>query len=284
MLQEDEKPSFEEEALIGESGLATLENQLFGDVMCRKMTVSNTLSRGSLLPSNALTFDDVKSVLSRIEFAAYELSLKDMDPPTKLKELSVLAVKRINARKAASKEQAASSGNSATGTERPDEGINKASSSSAFILLGSATSRKGRPPDSKNRSSRSSPSSSSQSSPSASSKSSPAVSRKGSPSREADEPGTKTLVSPLASDSSSAAELQQKKPDPPALDGVALPGAQPQPDSPSAKTAGELDKFQTSTQQEGGMGAGGSTIPDAPASGSPGTAHQRRRRRRRKSG
>lgn len=247
MLREDECPSFEESSLPGNTGLTVLENQLFGDIMSRKMTVSNSLSRGSLLPSNALTYDDIKSNLSRIEFAAYELSTKNN--PTKLKELSALAVERINARKAANKEQAAS-GNPAPGAIGQDEGVENASSPSASILLGNAPPRKGpgRPPGSKNKSP----------------KSSPASSRKGSP--EVENPGPKTLVPPIDSNSPSVAESQQKKHNAPALDGVTLSSDQPQPDSSSAETKGELGKSQTSARPEDESGAGGSNISDASAS------------------
>eukprot|EP00200_Dunaliella_tertiolecta_P000209 CAMPEP_0202364850 /NCGR_PEP_ID=MMETSP1126-20121109/16095_1 /ASSEMBLY_ACC=CAM_ASM_000457 /TAXON_ID=3047 /ORGANISM="Dunaliella tertiolecta, Strain CCMP1320" /LENGTH=414 /DNA_ID=CAMNT_0048959579 /DNA_START=1949 /DNA_END=3193 /DNA_ORIENTATION=+ len=258
MLREDEKPSFEEEALINETGLTALESQLFGDVMSRKIAKTNILSRGSLLPSNAITLDDIKSVLSRIEFAAYELSVKDN--PSKLKELTSLAVERLNAHKAAQKEQLASSKSSSTvGSENPNDGIGTASSPSASILLGTAPARKGRPPGSKNKSPKGSPSVSKKSS------------RASSPSLDAKEPAAKFLTPPLASDSDTQTELQQKKSQSPTLDGTTVPSEQPQQSSSTSQAKSELGKSQTSTQLEVEGGGGVLQESDASTSESLGT-------------
>ena len=242
MLLEAENPSFEEEVLPGETGLTALETEIFGDVMSRRMDVSNTLSRGSLLPSNALSYDNIKSVLSRIEFAQYEQSVSNN--PVRLKELTALAVERINAKAAAASQQAASV-NETDLADRPSEGTE--ASPSAAILRGAAPSRLGRPKGSKNkpRSTSSSPTSSS-----------PAASRTGSPGADGTnlDPGRQTLVPPLDSNSPSPGELQQKKPDAAALDGVPVSGTESQPGSSTSKASGELGESQTSAQQADGGG------------------------------
>jgi hypothetical protein len=83
--------------------------------MSRNATVTNRLERGSVLPGNAITRDDIVivilivsvfvivSVLTPLELAQYDLSAKSN--PAKLKALTSVAVERLNARKAQRNQQ-----------------------------------------------------------------------------------------------------------------------------------------------------------------------------------
>lgn len=239
MLLEAENPCFEEEVLPGESGLTVLEAEIFGDVMTRRMAVSNTLSRGSLLPGNAVTLENIKASLSRIEFAQYELAVKTN--PARLRELTALAVERFNAKKAAAaREQAAVSGTETDQAAVPNEDISKASPSAA-VLRGHAASRLGRPRGSKNKEKPNSPSGS----PAASS---PAASRKGSPKVEKVlEPDRQLLKPPLGSEPPPG-EAQEKKPEDATLTGVPISSIEPQPDPFATETSGELGESSSPTE------------------------------------
>jgi hypothetical protein len=115
-LKED-NPTFEEDALPGDSGLTPLELQIFGDVMSRKPAVSNRLTRGSILPNNALTHENLASVLSPVELAQYDLSAKHN--PARLKELTSIAIERFNSQKAAQREQSSNPAPVASPTALP---------------------------------------------------------------------------------------------------------------------------------------------------------------------
>lgn len=107
ILKEEENPSFAEDALSYPGGLTPIELQVFGDVMSRKPAVTARLERGSVLGGNAITRANLELVLSPTELAQYDLSAKFN--PSKLKELSALAVARFNDRAAQSKESAQAS-------------------------------------------------------------------------------------------------------------------------------------------------------------------------------
>lgn len=104
ILAPEERPAFEEEALAGDSGLTPLELEVFGSVMSRRPPVSNRLVRGSTLPGNAVAREEIDSVLSPIEAAQYRLSIGTN--PARLRELTAVAVSRINERKAAAADAA----------------------------------------------------------------------------------------------------------------------------------------------------------------------------------
>ena len=87
--------SLAENPLPMEGGVTVLEKELFGDNIIRSGSpVSASLVRPSVIPGNAMTRQDLESVLSPAELLSYDRAAQ-VNPP-RMRALSDLALERIN--------------------------------------------------------------------------------------------------------------------------------------------------------------------------------------------